>query len=60
MRMRMAMAKGADEVPIVPPATIRYTCGGADGVGDGSPAVRGARCALRGRHAARGISVITA
>jgi len=27
MRMRMAMAKGADEVPIVPPATIRYTAG---------------------------------
>lgn len=24
LRMRMAMAKGADEVPIVPPATIRY------------------------------------
>ena len=27
MRMRMAMAKGADEVPIVPPATIRYNAG---------------------------------
>lgn len=25
MRMRMAAAKGADEVPLVPPATIRYT-----------------------------------
>jgi uncharacterized protein YggE len=27
MRMRMAMAKGADEVPLVPPATIRYNAG---------------------------------
>jgi uncharacterized protein len=27
MRMRMAMSKGADEVPIVPPATIRYNAG---------------------------------
>ena len=25
MRMSMAMAKGAESVPIVPPATIRYT-----------------------------------
>jgi uncharacterized protein YggE len=27
MRMRMSLAKGADEVPIVPPASIRYNAG---------------------------------
>jgi hypothetical protein len=25
MRMQMSMAKGSEAVPIVPPATIRYT-----------------------------------